>query len=81
MVWAGPPAFLPLAGLFLILWVSQIGPISLIVYPGREEEAAEIKEDSLAAEREIDGAKFKRRERSVKAAYLRSVSLPERSVT
>lgn len=47
--------------------MSQIGPISLIVYLRHDEEAAEIKEDGLAVEREIDDAKFKHRERSVKA--------------
>lgn len=60
--------------------VSEIGPISLIMYTRHDEEAAEIKEDGLAVERGIDDAKFKHRERSVKATYLLSVSLPKRSV-
>ena len=51
------------------------------MHPGCDEEAAEIKGDGPAAERETDGARFKPRERSVKAVSLRSVSLLEGSVT
>lgn len=58
--------------------MSQIGPVSLTVSIRHDEDAAEIKTAGLAAERGIDDAKFKHRERSVKAAYLLSVSLLEK---
>lgn len=61
--------------------MSQIEPISPIAYTRHDEEAAEIKEDGLAAESEIDDAKFKHRERSVKAAYLLSGPLLKTSIT
>lgn len=53
--------------------------MSLMVSACHNEETTGIKEDGLAAERDIDDAKFKYRERSVKATHLLSVSLPERS--
>lgn len=60
-------SFLPLENSFPILVASQIGPISLIVSMCPDEEAAEIKEEGLAVEREIDDAKFKHRQRSVES--------------
>lgn len=55
--------------------------MSLVVCACSDEEAAEIKEDGLTAERDIDDAKFKHRERSVKVACLLSVSQPKRPIT
>ena len=46
-----------------------------------DEEDAEIKEDSFTAKRDIDNAKFKHREGSVKAACPLSVSQLKRPVT
>ena len=46
-----------------------------------DQEAAEMKGDGLAVERGTDGAKFKRRGRSVKATYLLGMSPLQRPVT
>lgn len=81
VVWVGPLCFYLLHNPFPTLLVGQIAPMSLMLCVRHDEEAAGIKEDGLAAERDIDDAKFKHRERSVKAAPLLNVSLPKRSTT
>lgn len=80
VVWAGPLHFYLLHILSRSYCWAKSGQAHWL-YTRHDEEAAEIKEASLAAERGTDDAKFKRRERSVKAAYLLSVPLPKRSVT
>lgn len=61
-------------------WADVTGGVC-VLRARSDEEAAEIKEDSFTAERDIDNAKFKHRERSVKAARPLSMSQPKRPVT